>query len=484
MSDQVGFKSFENDSVSIHAPISPMEIYDTSVTALITFSNESSFERAVSVKVISISPVGAEFDVSSLSNPTLYSAGDSINVKISTGGSVSSFFGLLISDDKNRSGKRIIGVRWCEKVETSQVNQERRTSNRWLCSDSFLPNGIAPNPARFNDFIYFKVLDISKDGMQITTSMRNKLVIPGMVMDSILNLPLIGEANISFKILNVRIKEEGGKDLLILGVQFLKPTLHFFEKISQYLLQFGRNVSPLELINSGLVPKSVNSAVEFSYVKDADTYKEVLALRRATYTKSNLEINPEEDMKWADYYDSKSRIIVAKHFGKCVGTVRLTFHEPNEKTEYHEYVSFPESFPNSSDLLVSGRLCTSPDYRGKDLFDGLIRQMVQTGLQSKRRYILGCSEDTLLHLYERIGLKRTGITFTRNYPRPVNLEVLCMDVSATVVGRGIKFKWWRRVYSDLYRYIDDFKDFEISPLDRVRVKTFVFLDKLLKVFGL
>jgi hypothetical protein len=110
--------------------------------------------------------------------------------------------------------------------------------------------------------------------------------------------------------------------------------------------------------------------------------------------------------------------------------------------------------------------------------------MVLTGLQSKRKYILGSAKDDLCYLYERIGLKKTGIRYTRTHPEPVNLEVLCMDVSATVVGRGIEFKWWRKIYRDLFDYVADFKDFEISPLDRIRLNSFVFLDRLLRAVKL
>ena len=483
MSVRVGHRNFNVDVSGVHKPINPLDVYDDSITGVITDSSSEDFENGHSVKIITISPVGAEFDLSSIEDSSKFYVGCPINVKISINKTSSFFYGLLIAEQVSFSGKKVVGIRWCETPETKPSANERRNANRWLCSDAFLPDGIAPNPSRFNDFIYFKVLDLSKSGMQITTSMRNKLLIPGMVFDSSISLPLIGETNISFKIENVRIKEESTKDMLVLGVTFLKPSSHFYSNVAQYLLQFGRNVTPSDLKLFGLVPKSINSAIEYSYVKDADTYKDILFLRRKTYTKNEI-LNPDEDLKWADFHDSKSRIIVAKHLGKSVGTVRLTFHGPGEPTEYHDYATFPKDFPNSSDLLVSGRLCTDPNYRGSDLFDGLIRQMVLTGLQSKRKYILGSARKELCYIYERIGLNREGILYSRSEPEKVELEVLCMDIAATIVGRGIKFKWWRRVYRDLHDYIYDYKDFEISPLDRLRLKTFVFVDKLLTTFGL
>lgn len=474
----IAFRKFDSSSspADTHHPFFPLDVYQgEDVEGELSIKGPQGEIIKIDLPVYTLSPVGAELDVAAARDLSVFQKGCEVDLRLKIRGNVFDFFGLIISATEKRDRRTLIGVRWCEASSDSKVENERRNSSRWLCSETFLPTGIANNPIKFNDFVYFKIVDFSRDGMQLTTSLRNKLLIPGMTLNSMVSLPLVGDISLSFKLQNVRIKGDVGKELLAVGATLLQPTKHSLESISQYLLQFGSGVTPASLKAFGMAPKSIESAVEFGYVKDAQTYRETLNLRRRTYTGRDVPIEPENDLDWADYYDSKSRIIVAKHNQRTIGTVRLTFHGPGELTEYHEYIEFPSEFPAVTDLLVSGRLCTDSSYRGSDLFYGLIKQMVLAGVQSKRKYILGSCEASLAHLYERVGLQRTGIFYERTHPQKIRLEVLLMDVSETLVGRGISFKWWRRLYRDLYDYVEDFKDFEVTPLDKLRVKLYSFM---------
>jgi predicted GNAT family N-acyltransferase len=454
--------------VSVHHPVFPAEIRDGDpISASIRLTEHTSASK-VKLPVYRLTPLGADLDITELASHSI-KVGSEIDLSLEIAKQKCDFFGIAVAEVHSENGRTIAGIRWCQDAGTRTESDERRGASRWLCGEQFLPNGTAPNPARFNDFIYFTVIDISKNGMQLSTSLRNKFLVKGMILEANISFPMIGQLTVHLKITNARIRSNGGKEFLALGTSILDMDPETLQTIGQYLIQFGPKVSLSELRDAGFIPTSTESAVEFSFAKTAQEYREVLNLRKLAYAdagKISSEANSDE---MADIFDSKSRILMARHMGEVVGSLRITFHSPDEDNEYDQFVTFPENFPRRDELVVLSRICTHSKYRGSDLFYGLMRHCVLAVLQSKRRYILGGCTDSLLPLYQRVGFKSKGLRYEHATLNGVQEQIIMADVLGILSGRDTSVTIWNEIFSDLTNYITKLYDVPFDPAMNARL---------------
>ena len=99
--------------------------------------------------------------------------------------------GVVVDISSNIPGTREAAVRTIHQEYPRVPQLERRRQVRWMCSDEFHPTGVASNPAKANDFILFRVLDISPSGMRLLTSLRNSFIVRGMRLDVIVSFPMV-----------------------------------------------------------------------------------------------------------------------------------------------------------------------------------------------------------------------------------------------------------------------------------------------------
>ncbi len=482
MSQVVAFRRFETSteafSTSIHGPSYGLDVYANDPIKA-SFSTSTGTTRFEGLPVFRISPLGVQIDISSLSNHHP-EPGSKLDLSIHIGASIYPFNGVVVSNRVKVGEKDIIGIRWCTEPGTKDATQDRRTGQRWLCGDGFLPTGIAANPVRFNDFIYFSIADISASGVQLTTSLRNKLLIPGMSLDAIVSFPLVGQVSMTLKILNARNRRDNGKETLGLGAQIVTPDKHLNEAIAQYLLQFGRNVSNEDLRAQGLRARSVGSAIEYSFVRTAEEYKEVLALRKLAYSRAGKAPIEGPDETLGDIFDTRARIFLARHHGKAVGTFRLIFFDPEEQTEHERFVKFPENFPRRDEMVNASRLCTHPDYRGSDLFNTIVRQMALAVVQSKKRWLVSGCTPSLLPIYERFGFRGTGIKFKHGDLNAVEEELILWDAWGAIMGTSVGPVIWNKLYSDLFNHLVTSHRIEVDSLTNLRVRAYSTLSPFIK----
>ncbi len=441
----------------------------------------NSFEE-IKATVYRLSPLGVEL-ILNKDNATTLTEGDEINLKLQIGASMCEFTGIKVASVQIGEHHTLFGFRWCARDNSYDPSTERRGSSRWMCGEHYLPAGVAPNPARFNDYIYFVVRDISLDGMQLSTSLRNKFLIPGMVLDSTVSFPLIGQVNIKLKIINTRILSSSGKDSLGLGVQLLEKTESINGCLGQYLLQFGSGLTVRDLKASGLKVKSANDAISYSFVKTANDYRDVLKLRYKAYAQVGKADSNSSEESMSDMFDTQSRILMAKHQGRLIGSWRITFHTPDEKNEYDQFVTFPDNFPRRDEVVVLSRLCTDPEYRGSDLFYGLIKQCFIVALQSKRRYILGGCTEALLPLYKKIGLTPWEIFYEHGGLQKVKEQIIVADVVSILTGKNVDLTVWSEMYADLLAYLSQFSEIPTDPLTNLRLSVYKTLGSTSRFFG-
>lgn len=464
---KLGEKQFDPDrddgNSPIHTPFMPTEVRKSDgILGEITLTYKD-VQTTKSIDIWTMSPLGIEF-VCDLEDIAI---GTEVGLKLKVMGQECQFDGLIVSNVGSTSGKRTFGVRWCTPPTETRVG-ERRSAKRWVSSPEFMPTGMAPDPTKFNDFILFRVKDLSLKGMQIQTSMRNKLLVPGMKISATINFPLFGQLKVDLRVVNANVITEGAKDFLTLGTQIIDADESVREIMGQYILQFGGGATIQELKKENFKIRTVMKSLEFSYVRTADDFRDVLELRKLCYSlagKVSSELTPEQ---LSDSFDTRSRIMMVHYRGKLVGTARVTYPELNTQIEHEQYVKLPDSFPPKDKIVDASRLCTHPHFRGSDLILAMIRQICMATVPAGRRWIVGSSTEKLLPLYEAVGLRATGIKYSHPALGGGSHVLFMIDTHAVLEGRQINPIVWNAMYADFAAFFAERGIVKYSPATLVR----------------
>lgn len=447
---------------SVHSPFHPEDIRPGEKFR-IELKNSQGLQISESMPVWRLSPLGVEFIADQKVGKSL-STGSKIDIRMIHPTGSTSHEGLVVAAISQMGEKTLVGVRWLPPEQAGPRSEERRTAKRWMCGSEYLPTGISANPLRFNDYIHFRIYDISKDGMQIEASMRNRALIPGMKLSAIVTFPLIGKITVDYEIIRAKVTRSFGKDTLSLGCKFIDPDLRLNELIGQYLLQFGPPLSLTELRQEGLKVKSINQAITYSCVKTEQEYFEVLELRKLAWASIGKVDLKEKTEYFADEYDARARILTASCKGKIVASLRVIFPEEGDQLEHEKYLKMPKDFPRNDQMVEITRVVVHPEFRGNDLLYSLFKQAVVVCLQAERRWILGNSDPKLLPLYRKIGFKILPLSFDLEVFN-IHPYLFLGDIYATMAGHRVNPIVWNLMYSDLTKYLtrSDLIDFKLIP---------------------
>jgi predicted GNAT family N-acyltransferase len=355
---------------------------------------------------------------------------------------------------------------------------ERRRGPRWRCDDEFQPTGVAANPFRSNDFIQFRVVDASAEGIGALTSIRNKQITKGTVLDAIVSFPSVGSISTKLAVNRVGVTAIGERDYLFLGLEFLEELSQRHRGVlGQYLLQFADRETTHGLRASGLLPRTAVRDVECGWVVDEDSYREALNLRYAAYVLEGKAPSQWAIGQVADAYDSRSRILLCKKDSRAVATARLYFPEYGDRIEHEQFFTWPGNFPRREEVVEVTRTCTHPDHRGASVFFSLLRFIVITATQAQRSWVVTSATPDLVQFYDWIGLKPTELTF--NHPNLNGLphRVLLGNIPAALTGRSIGPGAWNTVWRDALDCVGN--DVSENSLDRIRIFLFRILGPLM-----
>jgi predicted GNAT family N-acyltransferase len=374
------------------------------------------------------------------------SAGDALDVTMRVGGSVSSFPALRVAAIRSDRGRELVALRWAEPAAgNDRPASERRSVSRFGCEREWLPTGTVANAVRYDDRIRFRIADISRSGMQLLTSLRNKFLIPGVEFTGSCTFPTVGQAEIAFRVVRAGLAQDGAKRFVALGVTWSVRDPEVRELVGQYLLQFGPGATVQELRETGFHVQSSSRAVDFGAIRTDGEYREVLALRRVAYLRAG-KVGPgarEEDM--GDALDARSRILVAKYRGRIVASVRLMFPPSADAPLKHEdYVALPPGTPARDEVVELSKFCTHPEFRGSDLFYTLVKHCALTTMQSGRRYAVMSCTDELVRPYGRVGFRKLGASYV--HPT-MGLEhhLMIAEVDKVVAGKDVNPVVWNLI---------------------------------------
>jgi len=456
----------------LHGPFLPEDIRDGDAAQAKVFLNHEWRD----LRLWRYSPFGAELVYE---DPRLFSfsKGDELALRIRIGNDETQFSAVVVGPPQPLDGLILVGMRIFLPDQKAPPGQQRRKSQRWACPTEFLPLGIAPHPLRFNDFIHFRVADISAGGLRILTSLRNKLTFVGQRLESTITLPLLGTIQTDLIVRHIEPYTVDGKEYLSLGTEFVSPDADVRASLAEYLLNFAHGVSISTLKEDGFPIRSASKWLDFSYVKTPEEYKEVLDLRHATYFnagKGDLNRKPSD---MSDEFDSRARILIVKHKGKVVGTLRAMFHGDNDSTEQEEYLRYPAGFPKRSEFVEASWICTDPKFKGSDILYTLLAHLLLTAIKSGRRYIVSAAPEALIPFYENCGYHRVRNLKPLAFPYAPGVEqcLIRMDSYRVALGKGISAVAWNHLYGSVVDYMLQQELINPNPYElfRLNLKRFI-----------
>lgn len=428
-----------------------------------------------------MSPFGVELVAKAEDAPE---RGEETAVELTIEGKTNQFPGVVVeaSTPPTESGEVLLGVRFTsdQDEQDQQPNSERRTTERWMCSEDFYPTAVTPTPGRINDYIYFRIHDISSSGMRMKCSLRNKHLLPEMKLELFAQFPGTESAQLDVVIKRIRIEEEAGKDILAIGVEFDNLSHRAKQSIGQYLMQFSSSASPADITNSGFKISSVALGTEFYFLKTHADYQKVLELRKLVHIRDG-NISPSitsEDM--GDLNDSRSRIIVGKINGEVVATARLRYNESDAPLEHEAHMEWPPEFPRRDQIVEISRAATHPEYRQGDLFVALWKYMTTYALQKQRPYILIGSTEPLISFYEKCGFRKTGHSHGEKIWKIKQYLMLC-NLHEAVMGKNTHPLYWNQLYEPIANRAIEAGILSPNEMDNIRMSAFRKLRWLAKL---
>ncbi|MBC7385166.1 MAG: GNAT family N-acetyltransferase [Cryobacterium sp.] len=457
-------------SESVHLPFESKSIdFNEQVKVIILQQGATNIDS----KVLRMSPVGVEVSTSSM--PPQQS---SYELRMNVGKQQIELSAKLVKYDFS-DGKYNLAFRTFQKEQAISPYVEKREKKRWTCLEKYLPTGTAPNPVGYNDFIFFRVVEISHSGLKIITSLRNKTITVKQRMDCALNLPMVGSLTVKIEVRNIDRVSFGEEDVLSLGCVFIGADNFVFETLSEYLLNFGRDVSLPALKAEGFPVKKSAKWLDYSYVKTAEEFEEVLSLRLEAYSGAGKISKDKTRFDMTDQFDSMAKIIAVKQNSKVVGSARLMLHNLGDQTEFGRYTEFPAGFPKPWEYVECSRICTSPSVRGSDVMFEIVSHIVLLAVKADRRYVVGGAAGSLLDFYKKSGWTITDISYVSQALKQDESKIIVLDIHKVVLGYGLKIRDWKRMFSGIVDYLMDQEILQLSPMEVARINVLRTLSKLL-----
>tara|TARA_A100001037_G_scaffold305550_1_gene346171 strand:+ start:2372 stop:3823 length:1452 start_codon:yes stop_codon:yes gene_type:complete len=454
------------DFHQIHEVVFPGDVRPEDRVRARIRKRDASDPQYLPCRVWKLSPLGVEL-LPPESMPLV--KGDPVDIEITVGGERSYFSGLVVDQVQENEHIRLIGIRLSKRATAHNTGEDRRRSPRWLCSEDFYPSAVAPGKVGINDLMRFQIRDISKEGLQLTCSLRNKFLLPGMTLALAATFPEIGQLLLRVRIVRVDLTSDRGRDQLVVGTEFIKLSPQDRSVLAQYLIQFSDADSLDELRHHGFEPKSVSKGVNFYFLKSEDDYRQVLELRLLAHKhEGTLRSDTTEAADMGDINDARARILIGKYRGKVVASGRVRFNELDTPLEHEKYFDLPSDFPRRDQMQEVSRLCTHPSFRRSDLLTRFFHFICSTSLSEDRPYYLMGSWPGMVPFYEKLGFRCTGLEHEEplwNQPQTIMLG----NAVDAMLGRTTDPIYWNIIWKEASSYAINSGTIQPTKLDRIRL---------------
>jgi N-acyl-L-homoserine lactone synthetase len=314
---------------------------------------------------------------------------------------------------------------------------------------------VSEDPLFASQEIFFRLREIDSKGLAVTTSLRNKHLLPGSVLEKCRFL-YPGFHQFDFKVVIRHVQMEDNK--MKLGLELLQPTSEVIDACSQLgilyqakakSMAFKDQVDVLE--RAGLSRKKIAKSAVVEVISTEESYDQILDLRWKAYKAAGkLKVTASrEEMK--DAFDQQSTILGLRIAGKIVATVRVVrARTPDERFPFEDYVQKDPPFTTDQRLASCelSRMAVDPDVHGTDLPSGLVKRMLEFGLRGgcSRGYCIATT--SLQKIYERIGWKVVSAPFPHPVLHNETMRLMEINPQKMALGSGIPALVWDSLYKE------------------------------------
>lgn len=395
----------------------------------------------------------------------------------------------LLAETKNSKVVNVTG----DRLGISFVHQGSRLDRkrgRLVINPSMEPVMFAPDPIEHHQLLHMRVLNISMKGLLASTSISNRHILPGaLIQKATLVLPGLGLCESSLTVRNIKVE---GK-LIYIGCEFESPTKDLQNAVARFALIGGENDSqPPEIYARKLKEldfplKSVGSVTKLVRVSSKKHYDEMLRVRFDSYKAASKVVDGWDYADMSDSYDEHSYNYIAIANGISIATFRLTVcRGKSERFPFEEMEPFDEQRIGfkREDIFEVSKLAILPEFQNTDIVLSLFRKVGIEGLKHKKALCM-LSTKSLRSLYFRLGAK----VISEEHPHPTvhgeTLALLVLPVKNYMKGRrmsGISWELLPRFVVEHFNWLGIKVSASSTLYQAIRAKIERFILRLLKKF--
>jgi predicted GNAT family N-acyltransferase len=269
--------------------------------------------------------------------------------------------------------------------------------------------------------------------------------------------PTIGEATVNAQIMHISMSADSKE--LVLGLKFEEASDAFKNVVVKYLLNFS-NESVEGDINSlrsaGFKPKSIKSHIDFSFVESVEEYQQVLAVRLEAYQRAGKIESSAAAVDMSDITDLSSKIVLAKHRGKVVGSVRLTVClSDRDRFELDSSLKLSDKLDRKKTVEVS-RLCVAASFENTDLVLGLIERCTEFCIKAGIETAITSCVQEMLPYYKKLGFYPTGEKFFLKTLNNLPHYLLIHQSKTHRSAKGMNPVYWFFAYRSIVKHMNQF----------------------------
>lgn len=383
-----------------------------------------------------------------------FKAGDEIEVTLKLQGDQEFRIWCQVKNLSAFKGGIKIGLRRLDIGFPQAVDVDRREAFRLPVAPSLALNARVSHPFIFGHWCLLRVSDVNRNmGLSFVCRDPSILVFEGMELKVHFELASHREAPMIARVAWVHATEANEVKF---GVTCVNMALTLHNGICDFLL-FSRLWSPARLRQAGFRSQQVKGRLRFRSVKTMDDYAEVLYLRRDAYVgigKKPPGTRPEE---MAGNLDGQSRILMAHHQDKLVGTLTFTFPTKEDAVLDSQAgfagQKYPVELPPKANLIEVSRLCIHEEYRSTDLLQGMFEHGIKHFLLSDRHWLLTSAVAELLPIYRRIGFRGLKASYRHHALNNQEHHLILAHRDAFLRGRGVNLLVWNNMFGDLIGHL-------------------------------
>jgi len=344
------------------------------------------------------------------------------------------------------------------RLNPSRREITERRHQRITTRDNFKPFLWVVDPFHLSRIINFHVENFNVDGLQLSTSLCNKHIMVGSVLENCqLLLPGIGVATIDLGIRNAFSKDKH----LIFGCLFQSITKQALEMLAQYAIIGGDNLPShlsdrKELLRAaGLTTRSLSKPCTIKVVETCQELEQILDVRFIAYRAAAKTPPGATSDIMADEYDASSIIYCAKYGSDVIATMRANISESvRRRFPFETYFGSCErlGIARHSSCEIS-RLAILPEFQGSDLFIGFVKVVVQMLVKLHLATMFCVATNKLAPMYQRIGAERMSDPV--RHPVLTD-EFLCLyriTTSTFLTGSNMASDVWKKISEEAINHL-------------------------------